>query len=70
MAVGVTIVYSGVVSFILLKVIGVMIPLRVSADEEAVGLDISNHGEEAYVQGEASSQMQFAAGAAKPSTVR
>ena len=52
MAVGVTIVYSGVVSFILLKVIGLAIPLRVSADDEAVGLDIVNHGEEAYGHGE------------------
>ncbi len=56
-AVAVTIVYSGVVSFILLKLIGLVIPLRASADDEAVGLDISNHGEEAYVHGEASSQM-------------
>jgi ammonia channel protein AmtB len=35
--------------------------LRASADEEAVGLDISNHGEEAYVHGEAS-QMHAGAG--------
>src|SRR5687767_7726101 len=52
-AVAVTIVYSGVVSFLLLKLIGLVIPLRASADEEAVGLDITNHGEEAYVHGEA-----------------
>ena len=56
-AVAVTIVYSGVVSFILLKLIGLIVPLRASADDEEVGLDISNHGEEAYVHGEASSQM-------------
>ncbi len=61
-AVAVTIVYSGVVSFILLKLIGLVIPLRASADEESVGLDISNHGEEAYVHGEASSQMLSPAG--------
>ena len=48
-AVAVTIVYSGIVSFVLLKAIGVIIPLRASADDEAVGLDLSNHGEEAYV---------------------
>ena len=64
-AVAVTIVYSGVVSFILLKLIGLMIPLRASGDDEAVGLDISNHGEEAYVHGEASGQMH-AAGSRKP----
>src|SRR5215203_3427116 len=61
-AVAVTIVYSGVVSFILLKLIGLVVPLRASADDEEVGLDISNHGEEAYVHGEASSQMLSATG--------
>ena len=53
-AVAVTIIYSGVVSFILLKVVGLIIPLRASPDDEAVGLDVSNHGEEAYVHGEPS----------------
>jgi Amt family ammonium transporter len=61
-AVAVTIVYSGIVSFVLLKLIGLVIPLRASADDESVGLDISNHGEEAYVHGEASSQMLSPAG--------
>ena len=54
-AVAVTIVYSGVVSFILLKLIGFVIPLRASADDEAVGLDLGNHGEEAYVHGDGGS---------------
>ncbi|MBM3778799.1 MAG: ammonium transporter [Acidimicrobiia bacterium] len=49
-AVVAAIVYSGVVTFILLKVIGLVIPLRVEASEESVGLDISQHGEEAYIQ--------------------
>jgi Amt family ammonium transporter len=52
-AVAVTIVYSGVMSFILLKLIGAVIPLRASSADESVGLDLSNHGEEAYVHGEA-----------------
>jgi Amt family ammonium transporter len=63
-AVAVTIVYSGVVSFVLLKAIGMVTPLRASADEEEVGLDISNHGEEAYVHGEVSTQM-FSRGGTK-----
>ena len=33
--------------------IGAVIPLRANAEDEAVGLDLSNHGEEAYVHGEA-----------------
>ena len=51
-AVGSTIIYSGVMSFVLLKLIGAIIPLRASDDDEEVGIDISNHGEEAYVHGE------------------
>jgi Amt family ammonium transporter len=35
-------------SFILLKVINVFSPLRVSSEEEDKGLDLSQHGEEAY----------------------
>ncbi|MGE3178949.1 MAG: ammonium transporter [Vicinamibacterales bacterium] len=41
--------YSGVMSFILLKIVGAIVPLRASADDESVGLDLSQHGEEAYV---------------------
>ncbi len=46
------IVYSGVVSFILLKVIELVIGLRPSGNEEGEGLDISQHGEEAYLHAE------------------
>src|SRR5262249_7506066 len=38
-------IYSGVVSFILLKIIGLVTPLRATADDETLGLDISLHGE-------------------------
>jgi Amt family ammonium transporter len=50
-AVGAAIVYSGVVTFILLKIIGMVIPLRASVSDEDTGLDLTNHGEEAYVHG-------------------
>ncbi|PVX25059.1 MAG: ammonia channel protein [Candidatus Bathyarchaeum sp.] len=40
--------YSFFGSLVLLKVINVFSPLRVSSEEEAKGLDISQHGEEAY----------------------
>jgi Amt family ammonium transporter len=43
------VVYSGVVSFVLLKLIGLVMPLRVTVDEEIEGLDIAAHGEEAYL---------------------
>jgi len=41
--------YSGLVSFVLLKAIGLVIPLRATSNEEDEGLDISQHGEEAYL---------------------
>ncbi len=47
-AVVVTIVYSGVVTFILLKLIDFTIGLRPSEDAEKMGLDLSDHAETAY----------------------
>ena len=47
-AVGVTIVWSGVVAFIAFKLVDVVIGLRVPADAEREGLDINSHGESAY----------------------
>jgi len=44
------VVYSGVMSVILLKLVGLVFPLRADASEETVGLDVSMHGEEAYGQ--------------------
>mgnify|MGYP001791957147 CR=1 FL=1 len=49
------IVYSGVMSFILLKLISLFIPLRASVNDESEGLDISQHGEEAYLHAEGGS---------------
>ncbi|HTM05085.1 MAG TPA: ammonium transporter [Vicinamibacterales bacterium] len=43
------IVYSGVMSFVLLKLIGLVMPLRATATDEDEGLDITQHGEEAYL---------------------
>ena len=48
-AVAAVIVYSGVVSFVILKVISLISPLRADAQDERQGLDISLHGEEAYL---------------------
>ncbi len=44
-AVAITLVWSGVMSFILLKVIDAVIGLRVTRDQEMEGLDIVLHGE-------------------------
>jgi Amt family ammonium transporter len=47
-AVVITIVWGGVVSFILYKITDVIVGLRVSSDEEREGLDKTSHGESAY----------------------
>ncbi len=44
-AVAATIVFSGVMTFILLKVVDVVVGLRVSEEEEREGLDVVLHGE-------------------------
>jgi hypothetical protein len=41
--------YSFVATFIILKVLAVTMGLRVSEEEEIVGLDISQHGERGYI---------------------
>ncbi|WP_313028932.1 ammonium transporter [Massilia alkalitolerans] len=47
-AVGVTIVWSALVAFIAFKLVDVVVGLRVPADAEREGLDITSHGESAY----------------------
>jgi Amt family ammonium transporter len=56
-AVAATIVYSGIVTFVLLKIVGAIFPLRAIAADESVGLDVSQHGEEAYVHAGTTHQM-------------
>jgi Amt family ammonium transporter len=46
------IAYSGGLTFGLLKLIAVFVPLRATAREEGQGLDVSQHGEEAYAREE------------------
>ena len=47
-AVGVTVLWSGVVAFLAFKIVDLVIGLRVTEEEEREGLDISSHGETAY----------------------
>jgi Amt family ammonium transporter len=44
--------YAFVMTFVLLKVMGALWPLRGSDRDEAIGMDVVHHGEEAYVTGE------------------
>jgi Amt family ammonium transporter len=44
----VTLVWSGVVSFVAYKIVDMLVGLRVSEDREREGLDVTEHGESAY----------------------
>ena len=51
-AVVATIAYSAVASYLLLKLINLVMPLKAATREEGLGLDVSQHGEEAYADDE------------------
>jgi Amt family ammonium transporter len=48
----VTIAFSAGATFVLLKLVNLAVPLKVGTREEGLGLDVSQHGEEAYGSGE------------------
>ncbi len=48
LSVMVTIIWSGIISLIVLKVLDATVGLRVSSDDERSGLDLSSHDEEGY----------------------
>lgn len=50
--VAVTIAYAALATLVVLKLVAVVRPLRVAVREEAGGLDVSQHGEEGYSDGE------------------
>jgi Amt family ammonium transporter len=48
----VVMIYSGVGTFVLLKLLARFLPLRVEDGDEGLGLDVTQHGEEAYANSE------------------
>ncbi len=52
-------IFSAVVTFVLLKAIGLVVPLRADDRDEDMGLDLSQHGEEAYTRGEGNVPVGF-----------
>ncbi|TAJ32226.1 MAG: ammonium transporter, partial [Nitrospirae bacterium] len=42
------VLYSSIATYVILKLVDRMVGLRVSAAEEAMGLDLSQHDERAY----------------------
>ena len=47
-AVGTTVIWSGIVAFISYKLVDLTIGLRVPEEDERIGLDVTSHGERAY----------------------
>jgi Amt family ammonium transporter len=54
LGVGAAILYSAVATFVLLKVLGFVTALRAAPKTEGTGMDVTQHGEEAYTSGEGS----------------
>lgn len=48
----IVLVYSAVATFVILKALGAVMPLRAEGRDEKMGLDVSDHGEEAYTEGD------------------
>jgi Amt family ammonium transporter len=44
--------YSGAATFVILKALAVVMPLRITGRDEKLGMDVSDHGEEAYTHGD------------------
>jgi Amt family ammonium transporter len=62
-------VYAFAMTYGLLKLIGAVMPLRGSDHDEAVGMDIVHHGEEAYATGEGAILVSTEAQVAEPRPV-
>ncbi|MDA0358668.1 MAG: ammonium transporter [Proteobacteria bacterium] len=50
-SVAITVLWTGVASYVILKVIGMLVGLRVDQQDEIEGLDLSQHGERGYHNG-------------------
>ena len=48
----IVLLYSGTATFGILKLLALVMPLRVAVRDEKLGLDVSDHGEEAYTHGD------------------
>jgi Amt family ammonium transporter len=59
-------VYSGIMTFGLVRLLGAVMPLRVADRAEGVGLDVTQHGEEAYTEGEGAILVRATPNAPRP----
>lgn len=46
--VGFTVIYTAIVTYVILKVLDLVMGLRVNEEEESVGLDLAQHNERGY----------------------
>ncbi len=51
---GASVLYAGGMTFVILKLMGLVMELRADRRAEGLGMDVSQHGEEAYTSGEGS----------------
>jgi ammonium transporter, Amt family len=58
--------YAFTATFVLLRLIALVVPLRATAHEEALGMDVVQHGEEAYASGEGAILVSTEAGLERP----
>jgi Amt family ammonium transporter len=56
-------VYAFLATFVILRLLGLVMPLRATQREEALGMDVVQHGEQAYVEGEGAILLTPEAGA-------
>jgi Amt family ammonium transporter len=61
--------YAFIATFALLKLIALVTPLRATENEEALGMDVVQHGEEAYASGEGAILVSTEAGLDAPVAV-
>jgi Amt family ammonium transporter len=66
LGVGASIVYSAAATFVILKLLSAVTSLRAAAKTEGHGMDVSQHGEEAYTTGEGSILVIPESGTASP----
>lgn len=63
----IVVAYSGIATFAILKLLALVMPLRIGSRTEGVGLDVTQHGEEAYTHGDGAILVTPRLGAARGS---
>jgi Amt family ammonium transporter len=68
-AVGIAVAFSAIMTYLIAKVVGALVPLRADDRLEAQGLDVALHGEEGYTDGEGALLIPVAPGSAAPASL-